>query len=55
MSGEELEKKYEPLLELGNVEPLNKIAKRANQIGILAQHSAVGRKKYPALLLRLSS
>jgi len=32
ISSEELEKKYEPLLELGNVESLNKIAKRANQI-----------------------
>jgi len=29
---EELEKKYEPLLELGNVESLNKIARRAAQI-----------------------
>jgi hypothetical protein len=32
ISSEELEKKYEPLLELGNVESLNKIAKRADQI-----------------------
>ena len=32
ISSEELEKKYEPLMELGSVESLNKIAKRVNQI-----------------------
>ena len=32
VSSQELEKKYEPLLELGSVESLNKIAKRVNQI-----------------------